>query len=82
MLTGRSGTSTRTVTVQFAVKPPSSVATVMVAVPALTAVTVPFYTVATLVLLLVHVTFWFVALDGCTVAVSWTVSPSVRVNAL
>jgi hypothetical protein len=54
-----------TVTVHVDVLFPSSVVTVIVAVPASTAVTVPLaLTVATDVLLLVHVTFLFVAFDG------------------
>ena len=54
--------------------------TVMVAVPAATAVTRPaLLTVATEVLLLVHVTVLSVALSGATVAVSVSVPPTVRV---
>lgn len=60
-----------TVTVQLAVLLPSSVVTVIVAVPSALAVTNPVEeTVATEVLLLVQVTFLFVALEGYTVAVS------------
>jgi hypothetical protein len=51
---------------------------VMVAVPALTAVTVPLLTVATPLLLLDHVTFLFVALLGATVATSVSLLPTVR----
>ena len=70
-----------TVTVQVAVFPPSSVVTVMVAVPALLAVTVPSVsTVATLVSLLAQVTFLLVALSGVMVAVRASVSPSVRLK--
>jgi hypothetical protein len=59
-----------TVTVQFAVKFPSSVLTVIIAVPADTAFTSPpADTVATLSLSLVQLTFLFVALAGETVAV-------------
>ena len=58
-----------TLTVQVAVFPSSSVVTVIFASPTPTAVTVPSATVATAVLLLVHVTFLFVALSGNTVAV-------------
>ena len=55
---------------------PSAAVTVMVAVPALTAVTSPFAsTVATLVLLLSHVTFLLVASSGCTVAVKISLWP-------
>ena len=42
---------------------------ILTAVPAPTAVTTPFSTVATLGLLLVQVTAWLVALSGATVAV-------------
>ena len=70
-----------TVTLHSAVLSPSAVVTVMVAVPALWAVTFPFpSTVATLELLEDQVTFLFVALFGSTVAVSWLVLPSVRVR--
>jgi hypothetical protein len=55
---------TGTVTSQLAVLPPSRVVTNIAAVPALRAVTVPLLTVATAVLLLLHVTFLFAALDG------------------
>ncbi len=59
-----------------AVLPPSCVVTVMVAVPAATAVTRPaVLTVATAVLLLLHVTFLLVALAGATVAVNCCVEP-------
>ena len=68
-----------TVTSQVAVLPPSSVFTVMVALPAFIAVTLPFDTEATELLLDDHVTFLFVALSGLTVAVRVSSSPSVRV---
>ena len=55
-----------TVTLQVAVFSPSSVFTVIVDVPAFLAVTLPFETVATLSLELVHVTLVFVALVGIT----------------
>ena len=42
----------------------------------------PLLTVATEASELVHVTFLFVALDGETVAVSVSLSPSVRVSVL
>lgn len=60
-----------TVTLQVALLlEPSAVVAVIVAVPLATAVTTPeLDTVATAVLLLVHVTFVLVALDGVTVAV-------------
>jgi cytochrome b561 len=59
-----------TVTVQEAVLPPSEVVTIMVAIPALTPVTKPLFdTVATAVLLLLHVTFLFVALAGVMVGI-------------
>ena len=57
---------------------PSSVVTVIVAVPALTAVTFPLSTVATALSLEDHVTFLLVALDGLTVAVRVVCSPSVN----
>ena len=44
-----------TVTAQVAVKPPSVVVTVIVAVPSATGVTTPFTTVATVSSLLLHV---------------------------
>jgi hypothetical protein len=58
-----------TLTAQLAVFPPSSVLTVMVAFPADTPATVPPATVATALLLLLHDTFLFSALEGETVAV-------------
>ena len=71
--------SGRTVTVQMAVKPPSTVVTVMVAAPGATAVTTPFWsTVATLGSLLAHVTLWLAALSGCTAARSQALPPAVR----
>ena len=58
-----------TVTVIDAVRFPSTVLTVMLLLPADIALTRPFaLTVATAVLLDSHVTFWFVALAGATVA--------------
>ena len=57
---------TSTVTVQLAVSPPAEA--VIVALPAATAVTTPFATVATDVSLLVQVTEGSVALAGLTVA--------------
>lgn len=72
-------TETVTDTVQVAVNPPSAVVTVMVALPAPTAVTRPLLlTVATAVLLLLHVTDLLVASEGATVAVSCSVLPLVR----
>jgi len=68
-----------TVTLQAAVLPPSAVVTVIVAVPAATAVTTPLVdTAAVAVLLLLHVTFLFAALEGATVAVRVSVLPTVR----
>ena len=70
-----------TVTEQVAFLLPSSVVTVIVAVPAFFAVTTPeVETVATVVLLEDQVTFLFVALDGDTVAVSVCVWPSTKVR--
>jgi len=66
-----------TVTVQEAVLPPSTVVTVIDAVPTLTPLTTPLVdTVATAVLLLLHVTFWFVALAGVIAAVRSSVPPT------
>ena len=75
-------TGVLTVTAQVAVLPPSAVVTVMVALPFATAVTLPVWsTVATLGALELQLTVWFVAVDGCTVAVRFRVAPgfSVRV---
>ena len=70
-----------TVTLQVAVLLPSSVVTVIVAVPSETAVTKPLEeTVATEGELVVQLTLLFVASDGRTVAVSWLDSPSVNVK--
>jgi hypothetical protein len=67
-----------TVTKQAAVLPPSCVVTVMFAVPADMPVTNPLLlTVATAVLLLLHVTFLLAALVGDTVAVSCCVAPTL-----
>ena len=74
------GTDVMTVTEQVAVLLPSSVFTVMVAVPALTAVTLPSDTVATVLSLELQITFLLVALEGLTVAVRVVTSPSVRVT--
>lgn len=69
-----------TVTVHLAVFAPSPVSTVISAVPAALAVTVPSaVTSATLFLLLSHVTVLFVALSGCTVATSFSVPPFASV---
>ena len=68
-----------TVTVQLAVRLPSSVVTVITAVPAETALTTPFSsTVATSALSLAQVILPLVAFSGATVAVSVPVSPTVR----
>jgi len=68
-----------TVTLQAAVLPPSAVVTVIVAVPAATAVTTPLVdTVAIPGLPLLHVTLLFAALEGATVAVRVSVLPTVR----
>ena len=55
------------VTVQVSVYPPSTVVTVMVAVPGATPVTIPLLTVATLLLLVDQVTALLVASEGRTV---------------
>ena len=71
-----SRTTIGTVTLHTAVFPPSFVFTVMSVLPPPTAVTRPLaLTVATAVLLLVHVTDLSFAFDGLTVAVSCFVSP-------
>ena len=69
------GTDIFTVTAQVAVLlEPSAALAVMVALPLATAVTKPFAsTVATEVLLLLHVTLLLVAFSGVTVAVSCSV---------
>jgi hypothetical protein len=68
-----------TFTVQAAVLLPSAVLTVMVAVPAATAVTVPLDdTVATEALPLLHVTLLFAALDGSITAERVSVPPTTR----
>ena len=54
----------------------------MVAVPPDTAVTVPFSTVATDVLFELHLTFWFVASVGKTVAVKVAVAPLTKDNSV
>ena len=69
-----------TVMVQVAWKLPSWVVAVMVAVPGLILVIRPDgETVATEVLLLVYVMFWFVALDGEIVGVNCWVEPTTSV---
>jgi hypothetical protein len=68
-----------TVTVQIAVLLPSEVVTVMVELPTEIAVTVPVDdTVATAGTLLLHVTFWLVALEGEMLANNVSVPPTVR----
>ena len=70
-----------TVTAHVAVFAPSTVVTVMVALPAATAVTTPLsLTVATDSLSELHVTLLFVAFDGETVAVSAAVPPMFRLT--
>ena len=64
------------VTWQVAVLPPSSVVAVIVAVPSAIAVKTPLFTLTIFTLLLVHVTFLFVAFSGITVAVNVSVVPS------
>ena len=69
-----------TVIDEVAVLPPSWVVTVIVAVPAATAVTKPLaFTLAIPLLLLLQLTFLFVALEGATVAVSCCVPPTLSV---
>jgi hypothetical protein len=68
-----------TVTAQEAVLLPSTVVTVMLAFPGLTAVTVPFVdTEAIAALLLLHVTFLFVALLGAIVGMRVSDLPIAR----
>ena len=74
-----SGAGSLTVTLHVAVLPLLVVA-VIVAVPLLTAVTLPFATVATDWAELVHVTLLSVALLGKTVAVSVSLSPTSNVK--
>jgi hypothetical protein len=68
-----------TVTEQSAVFLPSSVVTVMTALPTDTPVTRPLdETVAMVGTLLLHVTLWFVAEAGSTLANKVSVPPTVR----
>ena len=71
-----------TVTAHSAVKPPSAVLTVIVAVPCSTAVTTPFKTVATFSSEVDHVTVLTSASAGVIVSVSVTVSPFARETAV
>jgi hypothetical protein len=66
------------VTEQVSVFPPSAVAAIIFTVPAETAVTLPFETVAFVASLVDHVTALFVAFAGETVAVNVAVSPTLR----
>ena len=66
-----------TVTVQEALAPPSRLVAVIVAVPSLTAVTIPSSTLAMLAFDELQATILLVAFLGSTVAVSLKVSPSV-----
>ena len=70
--------SSYTVTSQSAVFEPSAVVTVILAVPAPTAVTTPFATVATAAALVDHVTFLLEAFVGATVAVRVSVSLTIK----
>ena len=69
-----------TVISHVAVLPPPSVVTVIIAVPAPTAVTTPSSTVATFSSLDFHVTFLLVAFSGDIVAVRVTVPPISSVS--
>ena len=70
-----------TLNVQEAVYPPSSVVAVTVAVPALIAVTLPFESTLTILLLLVlHLTLLSVALEGEIVAVKVVLLPVLTVR--
>ena len=73
---------TVTVTSHVAVWLPSSVVTVIVALPPDTAVTMPFFTVATAVLFELHLTFWFVASEGTTVALKVAVASLAKGNSV
>ena len=64
-----------TVTLQVSVWDPSALVTVIVEIPTVTPVTVPFDTVATEVSLEDHVTSLLVALEGITSTVSFCVLP-------
>ena len=76
-------TGTFTVTSQVAVKPPSTVVTVIVAVPPPTALTLPSpSTVATSGLLEDQLTAGFVAFVGSTVAVSFPLAPLFNFSVL
>ncbi|MPN41061.1 hypothetical protein SDC9_188601 [bioreactor metagenome] len=72
------GSGSLTVTMQLAVFWPSSVVTVIVALPAATAVTTPSFTVAMASSLLDQLTFLLVASAGATVAAKVAVSPILR----
>ena len=65
-----------TVMLEVAVLPPSSVLTVIIAVPGTTAVTTPFETVATEGLLVLQNRLWFVALEGIIVAARVALPPT------
>ncbi|MBA7555616.1 hypothetical protein ES705_48292 [subsurface metagenome] len=71
-----SSSATVTVTVHVAVKPPSTVVTVISAVPAVSGVTTPASTVATAGALEAQVTLWLVASSGSTVSTNVPVAPS------
>ena len=78
-----SGAAACTVISQAAVKPPSSVVTVILAWPSCTAVTVPsLSTVATLFFEELHLTPLLSAFAGDIVAVRVAVCPTVRVKAV
>jgi len=80
LVTGTNAGAGVTVTVQFAVNPPSSVVAVIVAVPADTAVITPeLFTVAVPALPDDHITVLFVAFAGATVAVSVSLVPATSV---
>ena len=81
-MTLAAGTGAVTTTSHVAVWLPSSVVTVIVALPPDTAVTMPFFTVATAVLVELHVTCLFVASEGTTVAVKVAVAPLTKDNSV
>ena len=73
--------SSLTVTLQNAVKPPSSVVTVIIVLPGLTAFTTPVsLTVAILVFRLLQVIFWLVASTGVITAVRGFFCPTSKVR--
>jgi hypothetical protein len=75
------GIGALTVTAQDAVKPPSTVVTMIVALPVAKAVTKPLADTEAKALPPLHVTFLLVALEGKTAAINVSVAPMLRVRA-